>query len=248
MLRTNLELVRLEHDVKSVMITSAVEQEGKSTSAANLAVALAQSGQDVALVDLDLRRSFLDRFFGLTHRHGVTEVAIGHALLDEALVSVPFRDFSNGSPAQTRNGPGNGHVQITSPRSLHGGSLSVLVAGPLPPNPGDFVGSAALAAILQDLRERYDTVLIDTPPMLQVGDAMTLSRSIDALIVVTRMNVVRRPMLSELRRLLDSSPARKLGFLVTGADGPEAYGYGGYVGYGQVSPEGGTQSRTKVAR
>jgi Mrp family chromosome partitioning ATPase len=247
MLRTNLEFVRLDHDVKSILITSAVEQEGKSTSVANLAVTLARAGQDVALVDLDLRRPFLDHFFGLGHQPGVTEVAIGQAQLEEALAPVPFRDFSNGSTRAPGSGLGNGHLRAATPRSPHGGSLSVLVAGPLPPDPGDFVGSAALAAILDELRERFDTVLIDTPPLLQVGDAMTLSRNVDALMVVTRMNVVRRPMVTELRRLLDSSPARTLGFLVTGAGGAETYGYGGYAGYGQATYEGVAKPRTKVA-
>lgn len=248
MLRTNLEFVRLEHDVKSIMITSAVEQEGKSTTVGNLAVTLAQAGQNVALVDLDLRRPFLDHFFGLDQRPGVTEVAIGQAQLVDALVPVPFRDFSNGSTLPSSSRRGNGHVRTTKPRSLHGGGLSVLVAGPLPPNPGDFVGSATLAAILDELRERFDTVLIDTPPLLQVGDAMTLSRHVDALMVVTRMNVVRRPMVSELRRLLDASPARKLGFLVTDAGGEEGYGYGGYGRYGQATHESVEEPRTRVAR
>jgi Mrp family chromosome partitioning ATPase len=123
----------------------------------------------------------------------------------------------------------------------------VLVAGPIPPNPGDFVGSAALAAILRDVRERFDTVLIDTPPSLKVGDAMTLSPNVDAVMVVTRMNVIRRPMLSELRRLLDSSPTRKLGFLVTGAESEEGYGFGGY-GYGAYGHDGHSGARERQAK
>jgi capsular exopolysaccharide synthesis family protein len=212
MLRTNLELVRLSHDVKSIAVTSAVEQEGKSTSIANLAVTLARGGQDVALVDLDLRRPFLDHFFDVRGRPGLTDVALGHAQLDEALTPVPIRDLSQ-----------NGHA--------HAGSLRVLTAGQLPPDPGDFVGNATLAAILDVLRERFDTVLIDTPPMLKAGDAMTLSSKVDALLVVVRMNVARRSMLNELRRLIASSPARKLGFVVTGAEAEEGYGYGGYESY-----------------
>ena len=97
----------------------------------------------------------------------------------------------------------------------------MLAAGPIPPNPGDFFGSAALAAILREIRDRFDTILIDTAPSLKVGDAMTLSPNIDAVVVVTRMNVIRRAMLTELRRLLESSPTRKLGFVITGADSEE---------------------------
>ena len=228
MLRTNLEFVRLGHDVRTIMVTSAVEQEGKSTTVANLAVALARGGQRVALVDLDLRRPFLDHFFDLRYRPGLTQVAIGQANLDEALIPVAIGDLSESRPQGTGNG--HGHVKLTAPPSLpslHGGSLRVLVAGPIPPNAGEFAGSDVLADILRELRGRFDTVLIDAPPTLQVGDAMALSASVDALMVVTRMNIVRRPMLNELRRLLDASPAHSLGFVVTGAEGEDGYGYGG---------------------
>ncbi len=254
MLRTNLEFVRLDHDVKTILVTSAVEQEGKSTSVANLAVALARAGQRVALVDLDLRRPFLDRFFDLRHRPGLTEVAIGQARLEDALIPVPVGDVTDGPGLPSPSGSSNGRAAVKTPSpSAHAGSLSVLVAGPIPPNPGEFVGSAALAEILSELREHFDTVLIDAPPSLKVGDAMTLSPNMDALIVVTRMNVIRRPMLNELRRLLDSSPARKLGFLVTGAESEDGYGYGyggyGHRGYDQGSNAGTTTDRhAKAAR
>lgn len=251
MLRTNLEFARLGHDVKTIMVTSAVEQEGKSTSVANLGVALARSGQNVALVDLDLRRPFLNRLFDLHDRPGLTEVAIGEARLDDALVSIPFRDLSEPGALQVAPGFGNGRVKVSAaPTLLHNGSLSVLVAGPIPPNPGDFFGSAALAAILREVRERFDTVLIDTAPSLKVGDAITLSSDIDAVVVVTRMNVIRRSMLNELRRLLDSSPTRKLGFVVTGAESEEDYGYGGYGHrvYGQHTEPAATERTARAAR
>jgi Mrp family chromosome partitioning ATPase len=93
------------------------------------------------------------------------------------------------------------------------------------------VGTKALDNVLDQLLEDVDLVLIDAPPLLHVGDAMTLSARVDALIVVTRLNVVRRPMLAEIRRLLHASPAAPLGFVVTGAQVEDAYGYGGYPGY-----------------
>jgi len=222
MLRTNLEFVRLGHDVKTIAVTSAVEQEGKSTSIANLAVSLARGGQDVALVDLDLRRPILHHFFDIRGYAGLTDVVLGHATIDDALTPVPFRDFSEQLASQATNG----HAPVHRT-----GSLCVVGAGPLPPNPGDLVGTAALAAALDVLRERFDTVLIDTPPSLKTGDALTLSSRLDGILVVVRLNVAHRAMMSELRRVLDSTPTRKLGFLVTGAEGAEGYGYGGYGGY-----------------
>jgi receptor protein-tyrosine kinase len=111
---------------------------------------------------------------------------------------------------------------------LTSGELRLLVAGPLPPNAGEFVGSAPVAEILAELRERFDTVLIDAPPLLHVGDAMTLGARADALILVTRLNLVRRPMLNELRRILESTPAKALGFVITGAQAEDGYHYGAY--------------------
>ncbi len=230
MLRTNLDLVRLGHDVRTIMVTSAVEQEGKSTTVANLGVALARAGQRIAVVDLDLRRPFLDRFFDLRYRPGLTQVAIGQARLDDALLPIAIDETSE-AEARLQAATGNGHVTVRSDAqlpSLNGGGLRVLVAGPVPPNAGEFVSSEALVEILDELRERFDTVLIDAPPVLHVGDAMALSRNVDGVVVVTRMNIVRRPMLNELRRLLETCPAAKLGFVLTGAKSDDGYGYDGY--------------------
>jgi succinoglycan biosynthesis transport protein ExoP len=233
MLRTNLEFVRLGRDVRTIMVTSCVEQEGKSTTAANLAVALARAGQRVALIDLDLHHPFLDHFFDGVNRPGLTQVAIDQASLDEALIPVSIDDEGEGRRRGRRSR--NGYVVVTGKEStaLSPGGLRVVVSGPVPPNAGDFVGSEVLGRILGELRDRFDTVLIDAPPMLQLGDAMALSGNVDALMIVARMNVVRRPMLNELHRLLETVPAVKLGFILSGAEREEghaaaAYRYGYY--------------------
>jgi succinoglycan biosynthesis transport protein ExoP len=227
MLRTNLEFVRLGHLARTIMITSAVEREGKSTTVANLAVALARAGQRVALVDLDLHRPFLGHFFDLGSASGLTEVAIGEVLLDEALTQVAIGEATAVTPAQAASGNGS----ATVPQALGAGSLSVLAAGTIPPNVGEFVGSEAVASILNELRHRFDTVLVDAPPSLLLGDAMALSANVDAILVICRLNVVRRPMLNELRRLLDASRARRLGFIVAGAEREGGYAYGYAYGY-----------------
>jgi succinoglycan biosynthesis transport protein ExoP len=219
MLRTNLDFVRLEHNPKVILITSAVEAEGKSTTAANLAIALARSGKRVALVDLDLRRPYLHQFFPGSGHPGLTHVALGYASLDEALIKVPILDAR---PAgAVGNGNGNSKVE---------GWLEVLAAGPLPPNLDDFLGGKAVTDILDTLKKRADIVLVDATPLLLVGDAMSLTTVVDALMVVTRINVVRRPMLKELKRVLDALPVEKLGFILTGAELEESYaGYGAYA-------------------
>lgn len=217
---------------RSIMVTSAVEQEGKSTTVANLAVAFARAGRHVVLVDLDLRRPFLYEFFALDPRPGLTDVALGEVGLEDALAAISKAPTSTssvdrGRPAFFSNG---------GQRAEGEGVLELLTTGPLPPDAGEFVGTRVLAGILAELRERADIVLIDAPPMLHVGDAMTLSAQVDALMVVTRFGVVRRPMLAELRRLLEASPAEKLGFVVTAADLEKGDGYRYGYGYEYYRP------------
>jgi succinoglycan biosynthesis transport protein ExoP len=227
MLRANLDFARLEGDVRVILVTSAIEQEGKSTTAANLAVAEARAGRRVALVDLDLRRPYQGRFFGLVHAHGITDVALGNVPLEQALHRV---DLAAGETAIA------GRAKLTETNGqAERGSLDVLVAGPLPPDPGEFVGTKKLAEILARLRVGYDLVIVDTPPVLRVGDTLALSGQADGLLVITRLNVVRRPMLRELRRALETAPSPKLGFVVTGSGGGDAIGYG----YGDGYPYGG---------
>ena len=115
--------------------------------------------------------------------------------------------------------------------------LDVLVSGPLPPDPGEFAASYRLAEILAQLRKLYDTVVIDTPPLLWVGDALTLSSQADGIIVIARMKALRRPMLRELRRILDLAPARKLGFVITGPVSTER---------GRLQPQGRLLVRLRV--
>jgi len=230
MLRTSLDFVRLDHDIRTIVITSAVEREGKSTTAANLAVALARAGRSVALVDIDLRRPYLDRFFNESNGGGLTEVALGRTSLTDALSPISLEQ--DAQPNGSMNGNGRRALSTV-------GDLQVLVAGPLPPNAGEFVGSAVVREILEELREKFDTVLIDAPPLLHVGDAMTLGARADALILITRLNLIRRPMLGELRRILDSTPAKALGFVITGAEAEDGYRYGASYdyGYGASVPE-----------
>ncbi|MGH3000512.1 MAG: CpsD/CapB family tyrosine-protein kinase, partial [Gaiellaceae bacterium] len=231
MLRTSLEFATLGRDVRTIMITSAVEQEGKSTTIANLAVALARAGQRVILVDLDLRRPFLNRFFNL-QGPGITQVALGRASLEQALLAgtVTLSDVPDSEAARS-----NGHVRVSngngSGRPVQG-VLAVLPSGPIPPDPGEFVGTAALSEILHELRDLADIVLIDAPPVLHVGDALSLSAKVDGVLLVTKMKIVRRQMLAELARQLSTSPTPVLGFAVTGAEEEEAgYGYGYGYGY-----------------
>jgi polysaccharide biosynthesis transport protein len=212
--RTNLEFVMLDHEIRTIMVTSAVPGEGKSTTIANLAVAFARSGKRVALVDLDLHRPSLDKFFQLYGRPGVTQVALGRVTMEKALVRIAIPGILGGEF--------NGH---------RSGSLDVLPAGLSPPDRGAFFDTPALSRILESLREQADLVLIDAPPALEVGDAIALSRKVDGVFVVARLDLVRRPRLRELQGLLAMTSAQTLGFIATDASKEDGYGYGYGYGY-----------------
>jgi len=220
MLRTNLDFVNIDRGARSIMISSALEREGKTTTAANLAVAFARSGARVALVDLDLRRPSIGRFFDIERSQpGVTSVVRGRSTLLQALVEV-FRELARG---ESTNG---------ARYERREGVLKVLVAGELPPDPGEFINTAALARVLDELEEAFDLVLIDTPPLLSVGDAAALSTRVDAMILMTRLKVVRRATLNELSRALQTCGTVKLGYVVTGAELEEGYGESRYGYHG----------------
>jgi tyrosine-protein kinase len=222
MLRTNVEFTLLDREASSIMVTSALEEEGKSTTIANLALAIAQAGKRVALVDLDLRRPRLDRLFGLDQEPGVVQVVLGQKDLDDALNRVSVLP-EGGVPSPARQSE-NGSS----------GTLDVLTCGSLPPNPGEFVASRRLPELLEQLAERADLLLVDSPPLLHVGDAMTLSADVDALLVVADPKKLRQGSVEEADRLLGSMRAHKLGFVLTGAEHGKGYGYG--YGYRPQQP------------
>lgn len=207
-LRTNFDFFNLELGARTVMITSAVGREGKSTTISNLALALARAGQRVVLVDLDLRRPILGRLFNLA-QPGAQDITLTRGLLEQA-------DFEQPD-------------EVFDPK---GGSLEVLTSNRWSANAGEYVGSEELGHALESLRDRANIVLVDAPPLLLLGDALQIAARVDAIIVVTRLGVLRRQMLTDLRRALEACPAEKLGFIVTGADRESnyhyAYGYGAY--------------------
>lgn len=216
-LATSISFVNPDSPAQVLMITSSVQREGKSTTIANLAVALARAGHKVALVDLDLRQPTLARLFGIHRLTGLTDVAIRRATLDAALVPIGVA-----ASGPTRAPADAAH---TSQR----GSLSVLPTGPLPASPSEFVGSEALATrVLEPLRERFEYVLIDAPPICVVADTSVLTARVDGVLAVTRLGVVERPALRDLKRELAASPAPAIGIVVTDAEVISAYGYGTY--------------------
>jgi polysaccharide biosynthesis transport protein len=226
-LRTNLEFANLDREHRTIMISSSVEQEGKSTTVGNLGVALARGGRRVAIVDLDLRRPLMHRFFRVGAVPGVTDVVNGRARLDDAIREIPIGDQRSQSLLARYAASGNGSAPPKGP------ALSLLPAGSARFDPGEFMLDEGLYAVLAEMRKDWDVVLIDAPPMSVVGDALSLSAGVDGIIVVAKLGLVHPGMLQELARMLDASPSDKLGFIVTGAEHGPIYGYG--YGYGHLA-------------
>jgi Mrp family chromosome partitioning ATPase len=198
MLANTLEARQFDPYVRSIVITSPREQD-KSKTAANLAVALAQSGRHVILVDLNLRDPSIAQLFGLRNRSGFTDIATGSdvsAALN--VIDVPGADSA---------------------------VLEVVTAGTPPRDSGEFLLTSVVPEALAVLDERGDVLLIDTPPVLAAGDAMTIAKYADAVILLAGVNAVRREDLIETRRVLEGSPAVKLGVIATGGSAPERAGY-----------------------
>lgn len=203
-LRTTLRFLRGGVGPKVFVVTSSIESEGKSTTVANLALALADAGQRVLLIEADLRRPKLAGYFGLVDAPGLTDVLIGGSSLEDAL--------------QTWGDSG----------------LRVLTSGQLPPNPSELLQSDRAAELLETVRGHYDAVIIDAPPLLPVTDAAILAKMSDGALIVTARNRARLQQVRAAIGVLESVGARSLGLVLTMDRSATryGYGYGTYKAYG----------------
>lgn len=183
-LRTNLQYVNLSANAPSIVITSSVPGEGKTTTAVNLAVALAEAGQRVILVDADLRRPSVAKTLGLEGGAGLTSVLIGHASLEDVV------------------------------QQWNRTSLDVLASGAIPPNPSELLGSRSMGVLLDTLSARYDVVLIDAPPLLPVTDPAVLAKIAGGTVVVVGADIIHKPQLREALGTLQAVDAPVLGLVL----------------------------------
>jgi tyrosine-protein kinase len=209
-LRANLAFANAHHRARVLMVTSGVDEEGKSTTAANLAVALARGGRSVVLIDADLRSPRLHQLFDLPEKPGLTDLELGDAKLEDALREIDILD--------------------TNERGGRGGKLQLISAGDALHDPDELGAEAAVARVVRDVEARADFVLVDAAPLLRVGDAVALSAHVDGLLVVVRMQSLRSATLDELERTLASTPTPKLGVIVTGAPPTSGVPYRRYGG------------------
>ena len=203
-LRAALEFASVDREVKVVQVTSASSAAGKTTTAANLAVALAQAGRAVALVDADLRRPRLHQVFEAADGRagGLTSAILGRTNL----------------------------VDSAHELDLGNGRLWVYPSGPLPPGPAELLGSKRAGWVFEKLRESFDIVIVDSPPVLPVADALVLSRLADATLLVANAKRTRRDELADAYEALDQAGARVVGTILNQASADLGYGYGyGYA-------------------
>jgi capsular exopolysaccharide synthesis family protein len=197
-LRTAVRFLEPDEPISTLVVTSASAGEGKTTTAANLAIALAQSGERVILVDADLRRAQVAGSMGLVAGVGLSDVILRTASLDEALQE--WRDL-----------------------------LLVLPAGSLPPNPAELLGSQRMATVLAELAARCDIVIIDTPPVLPVTDAVVLGAQADATLVVARWGKAQRVLVDDAAKRLRGVGAFVVGSVLNAV--PEAKAQDYYEAY-----------------
>lgn len=199
-MRTNLQFANVSGKAKSVLMTSSLPGEGKTTTATNLAIALAQAGQTVCLIDADLRRPMVSDYLGLDRNAGLTTALVGAADVNDLLQ--PWGEDS----------------------------LFVLTSGQIPPNPSELLGSGAMASLLSELERVFDAVIIDAPPLLPVTDAAVLSPYVGGVVVVVGSHKLRHQDLEKSLTALEMVGATILGIVMNRlpVKGPDAYTYSYY--------------------
>lgn len=221
-LRTNLQFLSVDSPPRVIVITSSVPGEGKSTTSINVALALAEAGHSVILVDGDLRRPRLAKYLGVLGSVGFSTVLAGSALLSEAL--------------QTTRHP----------------RLSVLAAGPTPPNPSELLGSLSAQRMFKDLRAQFDYVVIDSAPLLAVTDGAILAAEADGALVVIRAGKTKRDQLAHAIGILSDVGAVLLGSVLTmmptRGTGAHSYRYHYYGNYSDDSSKQSPSGSAPVSR
>jgi capsular exopolysaccharide synthesis family protein len=200
-LRTNLQFANFSGKARAILVTSSLPGEGKSTTATNLAISLAQAGQSVCLIDADLRRPMVGDYLGLEKNSGLTTALVGAADVNELLQ--PWGDDN----------------------------LYILTSGQVPPNPSELLGSGQMKDLITRLEEVFDSVIIDAPPLLPVTDAAVLSQHVGGVVVVVGAQKLRQQDLKKSLDALALVEANVLGIVLNRlpVKGPDAYAYGYYA-------------------
>lgn len=209
-IRTSIQFAQAGKELKTLAVTSCIHNDGKSMTAANLAVVLTQAGKSVLLLDCDMRNPTVHKNFGLSNKLGLSScISMGTALSDA--------------------------VQKTSIEGLY-----ALTGGVIPPNPSELLGSEQMKNVLQRAKEQYDYVLIDTPPVMPVTDALIVSRFVDGMILVIASAEIKVEMARDVKNQLVNAGANILGVVLNKVRSEHhGYGYGYYYYYGSKEASNG---------
>lgn len=200
-LRTNIQFSSFDNKVQIIVITSSGPGEGKSTTAANLAVVMAESGAKTILIDCDQRKPTLHKIFSLSNQAGISDLLVGNIKFQEA-------------------------VKITTIQNL-----DILTSGTKPPNPAELLASSKMKQFIESLRENYEYIIIDTPPVIAVTDAQLLSSYADGCILVVASSQVEREVAEKAKELLRKVNAKILGAVLNKLEMNEKrYYYNYYYG------------------
>ena len=209
-LRTNIQYASIDHPIKTLLVTSPLPNDGKTTIVCNLAAVTAQGEQKVAAIDSDLRKPALHRMLQIANRRGLSEVCIQN-------------------PVNL-----NGHLQNTSLSNLW-----VLPSGNLPPNPAELLNSQKMNLVIQQAKEKTDFVIMDSPPVLAVTDACVLASRVDGVLLVVRAGKAKKTLLQETIKRLKHVNANLLGVVVNGVNlKRSSYYYRTYYPYYGNTKEG----------
>lgn len=207
-LRSNILFSSLDKKIQTIVVTSSGPGEGKSTTSANLAIVMAQAGNKTILIDCDLRKPTVHKAFGISNQVGLSNLLIGESKLPNV-------------------------VQKTSEENLH-----VLTLGVRPPNPSELLGSEKMKNFVHSLKETYDYIILDTPPVIVVTDALILSQYADGCLLVVAAGEAHRDAVVKAKRLLENVNGNILGIVLNKLDIEKDKYYGYYNYYYADDQEG----------
>lgn len=183
-LRTNIQFSALDEEIKTIVITSTQPGEGKSTVISNLALTMAQSGKKVLLIDCDLRKPTIHKKLGVSNQAGLTTILSKEKGLDEVIIASDIQNFN------------------------------ILTSGPIPPNPAELLGSKKMRSFIAELKESFDMILIDAPPVLAVTDAQVLSTLTDGVIFVAGYGQAEKNAVVRAKELINKVGGKILGVVI----------------------------------
>ena len=222
-LRTNILFLNKEKDISLLMITSSSLQEGKTINSINTAITLAQGGYKTLLVEADLRRATIGKFFGVDKSPGLSDVILGVKKWQEVIKDI--NDIMLGGM--------NVDVLIKSPDLSN---LHIITSGAFPTNPAELINSKQMSKFIDEVKHVYDFVIFDSPPVLPVTDAVLLSQKVDGVILLYEVGKIARGVLRRSKSHLDNVKATVLGVIINGVRpeyGPEYYEYHYQYYYGE---------------